>query len=141
MSIHPLVSGPSLDTIVQSIPTILTISFTVLALTSYAAFNSSKFPLANNPGWCQTSVSKRIEFARDGRRIFQDAKKRYGPQPFRLLTEIGEVLVLPPSYANMIRNDMNLSTSKALEVVKVILCIPRVMLTQVLEFSRQSIRL
>ncbi len=38
-------------------------------------------------------------------------------QPFRIITDVGEVLVLPPDLADEIRNDPNLNLSRAVFVV------------------------
>ncbi|KAI4660219.1 uncharacterized protein J4E78_004919 [Alternaria triticimaculans] len=74
-----------------------------------------KPPLANPPRWYQTTLSKRIEFLKNGRAILGDARKRYGKQPYRLIVDTGECLILPPEYAATIRNSMDLSFAKAIE--------------------------
>ncbi|KAH6860614.1 cytochrome P450 monooxygenase-like protein [Alternaria rosae] len=74
-----------------------------------------KPPLANPPRWNQTTLSKRIEFLKNGRAILSDARKRYGKQPYRLIVDTGECLILPPEYAVTIRNNMDLSFAKAIE--------------------------
>ncbi|KAI8941464.1 hypothetical protein NX059_002683 [Plenodomus lindquistii] len=74
----------------------------------------SQYPLANPPGWFQTRLSKQIEFFRKGLDIVEEARKKYGDKPYRLITEQGEVLVLPPAYAQEIRNVQSLSFSRAI---------------------------
>ncbi|KAI4947747.1 hypothetical protein J4E91_006570 [Alternaria rosae] len=74
-----------------------------------------KPPLANPPRWNQTTLSKRIEFLKNGRAILSDARKRYGKQPYRLIVDTGECLILPPEYAVTIRNNVDLSFAKAIE--------------------------
>ena len=74
----------------------------------------SKYPLANPAAWFQTRMSKQIEFFTTGVEIVAQAKKEFGNKPFRLIGEQGEILVLPPQYANTIRNEKDLSFTKAI---------------------------
>lgn len=46
-----------------------------------------------------------------------EARKRYGKQPYRLIVDSGEVLILPPAYSVTIRNEINLSFSKTMDKV------------------------
>ncbi|KAH6619964.1 cytochrome P450 monooxygenase-like protein [Boeremia exigua] len=91
----------------------LIVATTILAvlLTGFLKLleEKSPYPLANPPGWFQTRMSKQIEFLRHGLEVFEKAKKIYGDNPYRLITEQGEVLVLPPSYGHKIRNEKDLS--------------------------------
>jgi hypothetical protein len=54
---------------------------------------------------------------KDGRKTIHDARKRYGRQPYRVLTDTGELLVLPPDYSITIRNENGLSFGTAIEKV------------------------
>jgi hypothetical protein len=49
--------------------------------------------------------------------ILTEMRKRFGNEPYRLLTEAGDVLILPPSYAQVIRNEKGLSFSRTLESI------------------------
>lgn len=46
-----------------------------------------------------------------------DARKLYPGQPYRIITDVGEVLVLPPTVADEIRNNSDLNLARAMEVV------------------------
>ena len=46
-----------------------------------------------------------------------DARALYPKQPFRIVTDVGEVLVLPPELADEIRNEPSLDLSQAVFVV------------------------
>jgi hypothetical protein len=46
-----------------------------------------------------------------------EARKRYGKQPYRLISDSGEILVLPPAYAATIRNETDLSFGQSAALV------------------------
>lgn len=46
-----------------------------------------------------------------------NARALYPKQPFRIITDVGEVLVLPPHLADEIRNHPDLDLSQAVFVV------------------------
>ncbi|KAI4917407.1 hypothetical protein J4E85_009925 [Alternaria conjuncta] len=110
-------SNLSLVSLAQSSPAITAILLGLVAVLSIVVSNSEKPkpPLANPPRWNQTTLSKRIEFLKNGRAILSDARKRYGKQPYRLIVDTGECLILPPEYAAEIRNSMDLSFAQAIE--------------------------
>jgi hypothetical protein len=122
-TLHPsqafrFLSEPPLDAITQSLPLVITISLGVLAVLCFAAItHRSKVPLVNPPRWYQIGLVKRFEFMKDGRKTIHDARKRYGKQPYRVLTDTGELLVLPPDYSITIRNENGLSFGTAIEKV------------------------
>ncbi|GIZ49122.1 hypothetical protein CKM354_001216100 [Cercospora kikuchii] len=74
----------------------------------------SQYPLANPPRWYQIRFFKQLEFLTKGSEILSETRKRYGDKPYRLLTELGEVLVLPPGSAQLIRNEEQLDFSAAI---------------------------
>jgi hypothetical protein len=114
---YPL-SEPSLDELGQSLPAIITISLVIVAVLSFVAITGrSKIPLANPPRWNQIALSKRIEFSKNGRAIMSEARKRYGKQPYRLISDSGEILVLPPAYAATIHNETDLSFGQSADLV------------------------
>ncbi|KAH7069376.1 cytochrome P450 monooxygenase-like protein [Paraphoma chrysanthemicola] len=107
-SLTSLSESPSLDIMALSMPLITTVSLAVVALISLIIIinsSKSKIPLANPPDRFQTVFSRRVEFITHGLKIIDNARKRYGKQPYRLITDVGEIIVLPPSYAQTIRND------------------------------------
>nr|GFC97944.1 hypothetical protein [Tanacetum cinerariifolium] len=83
------------------------ISLAVVALVSLVIItsNKSKVPLANPPDRFQTVFSRQVEFMTHGLEVIENARKRYGKQPYRLITNVGEQLVLPSLYAQTIRNE------------------------------------
>ncbi|KAH8637760.1 hypothetical protein IG631_05530 [Alternaria alternata] len=108
-------SEHSLDELVQSLPVVMTISLGIMVVLSVVVMTSgkSKPPLANPPRWYQTALFKRLEFQQNGRAIMSEARRRYGKQLYRLITDTGECLILPPEYAATIRNSMDLSFAEA----------------------------
>jgi len=110
-------SNLSLVSLAQSSPAMIAILLGLVAVFSIVVSNSKKPkpPLANPPRWNQTTLSRRIEFLKNGRAILSDARKRYGKQPYRLIVDTGECLILPPEYAATIRNSMDLSFAQAIE--------------------------
>ncbi|KNG45406.1 cytochrome p450 monooxygenase [Stemphylium lycopersici] len=112
-------SDLSLNALVLSFPVMMAMatSLGIVVVLSVAVMTGGKPkpPLANPPRWNQTTLSKRIEFLQNGRAILSEARNRYGKQPYRLIVDTGECLILPPEYALMIRNNMDLSFAKAIE--------------------------
>ncbi|KAI8648050.1 Gibberellin cluster-C20-oxidase [Fusarium sp. Ph1] len=70
-------------------------------------------PLANPSGSLFARNRTRRNFVKLSREILAKARSRFPDQPFRLITDWGEVLILPPEFADEIRNDPRLSFSKA----------------------------
>lgn len=56
---------------------------------------------------------------KSGPSVLDMARKSYGKQPYRLINHIGETIVLPPSYANTIRNEPRLNFGEALNYVSI----------------------
>ncbi|KAH6616256.1 cytochrome P450 [Boeremia exigua] len=106
-SMTPLSELPFLDIIKLSMPIITTVSLAVAALISLVIItsNKSKIPLANPPDRFRTAFSRQVEFITHGLEVVEKARKQYGKQPYRLITNVGETIVLPPSYAQTIRNE------------------------------------
>ncbi|EUC35851.1 hypothetical protein COCCADRAFT_24272 [Bipolaris zeicola 26-R-13] len=111
-----LLLDPSPDTTEKVLPTVITMSLAVVTLivSMFILTNRSKLPLANPPAWFQPMLVKRIEFMKSGPSVLDMARKSYGKQPYRLINHIGEIIVLPPSYANTIRNEPRLNFGEAL---------------------------
>lgn len=75
--------------------------------TSRGKDNSHRFPLLNPKHfWEFSSKRAKVEFHMNSTAMILDGIKKYAGKPFRLLSlEYGEALVLPPRYANEIKND------------------------------------
>ncbi|KAK1522341.1 ent-kaurene oxidase [Colletotrichum costaricense] len=52
-------------------------------------------------------------FLINARRIMEDARTQFPGQPYRLMTDVGETVVIPPDLVHDIRNEPGLSFSKA----------------------------
>ncbi|PNP74701.1 hypothetical protein FNYG_12037 [Fusarium nygamai] len=73
----------------------------------------SAIPLANPPKSLFGTGKTRRNFVKLSREILAKARGLFPDEPFRLITDWGEVLILPPEFADEIRNDPRLSFSKA----------------------------
>ncbi|KAF9881451.1 cytochrome p450 monooxygenase [Colletotrichum karsti] len=52
-------------------------------------------------------------FLFNARKLMEDGRKQFAGQPYRLMTDVGETVVIPPEFVNDIRNDPNLSFMQA----------------------------
>ncbi|KPM36217.1 hypothetical protein AK830_g10361 [Neonectria ditissima] len=115
------VVGRSLGAIqaIGTMPCIVALSL-VLAAVAMLALSSENtglkdVPLAN-PGESWSLLGKikaRRQFVKLSKEVLAKARDRYRHQPFRLLTDWGELLILPPRFADEIRNDTRLSFAEA----------------------------
>lgn len=114
-----LTATPVAEVMAHKFPLLVTMSLLLFVLYSLAGFQKrSKYPLVNPPKWFQPRVVAQIEFIqKSGRDIFEQSKKKFAGTPFRLLTEWGEAVILPTSFAQEIRNEESLNFGKALEMV------------------------
>lgn len=104
--------------------TLNTITATTILLAAAIAVlllrrTDSKIPHANPPAWFSSVISVKIDAAKRGLEIYNDAKKRLPGRPFRMITNFGEVIVLPNRYANGIRNEEKLDFGEAIKNVRV----------------------
>ena len=79
--------------------------------------HKSPYPLANPPRFFQFRAIKQLEYITDSVNIISEARARCGKKPFRLLTELGQLIVLPNAYAHIIRNEPLLSFASAVKKV------------------------
>lgn len=70
-----------------------------------ALVNGAKFP------WERNKSKKR--FILDAAGVLMQGFSTAAEKPFRVLAEVGEIIILPPKYAYEIRNDERLSFTKA----------------------------
>lgn len=63
----------------------------------------------------------KMALIRSSKRILANARRDYPNEPFRLLTDWGEVVILPPTFADEIRNEPKLSFAIAAVQVRTIL--------------------
>lgn len=73
--------------------------------------NTRQFPLLNPKRfWEFTPKRVQMEYHMNSTTMILEGVKKYAGEPFRLWTlEYGQVLVLPPRYANEIKNDVRFS--------------------------------
>ncbi|TLD22910.1 hypothetical protein PspLS_07093, partial [Pyricularia sp. CBS 133598] len=76
-------------------------------------FRDDKIPLLNPTGLFELSLIKNVEFMTKGMSLFHEGKKRYPGQPFKLLTNVGPVTVLPSDRANEVKSLPTLNFRKA----------------------------
>jgi hypothetical protein len=90
----------------------------IVAVTTYLVkaktFNSNNFPIINPSKSLEIfGKARRQEYISKGSSIFNKGVERFPGKPFKVLTESGEITVLPPSWAHEIRNEPNLHFMKA----------------------------
>ncbi|ORX99697.1 cytochrome P450 monooxygenase-like protein [Clohesyomyces aquaticus] len=114
-SVSPLLLTEFLsDAGLPQLPFIIACIIAAIALGSFLTpFKRSQYPLANPPRRWKPHVFARLDFLKHGAEILSQASKKFAGQPFRLITELGETIVLPPSYAHEIRNEEGLSFGMA----------------------------
>ncbi|KAK1967014.1 cytochrome P450 [Colletotrichum sublineola] len=59
------------------------------------------------------SRRQKLDFLINARKILEDGRKRFPGQPYRLMTEVGETVVLPAEFVHDIRNEPGLSFTEA----------------------------
>ncbi|KAI6361814.1 hypothetical protein MCOR25_006380 [Pyricularia grisea] len=72
-----------------------------------------KVPLINPRGLFELSLIKNVEFMTTGMGLFHEGKKRFPGQPFKLLSNVGPVTILPPDRANEVKSLPTLNFRKA----------------------------
>jgi hypothetical protein len=119
MSIPQILSELSLETKTQLLPLITTISLTLVVVVWFAIDSGkSEYPLANPPRWFQTELFKRLDFLKNGIQVYNEARKRYGDKPYRLIMEYGECLVLSSNDLRVVQTEKNLNFGKAIASVR-----------------------
>lgn len=91
-----------------------------LGLVQFALFyalrasNGSKLPIINDKRLFEFSDKRTKEnFALNGHRLLREGLKKFNGKPFKVLTDFGYTTVLPPEYANEVRNIDNLDHVKS----------------------------
>ncbi|GIJ83279.1 hypothetical protein Asppvi_002098 [Aspergillus pseudoviridinutans] len=91
----------------------LIIVFPLLLLVYALQRPKSRLPLANPRRFFELSDSRvKREFISGAPDIIEKGFSLTGNKPFRIIADIGEVTILPPSLANEVRNNKNLSFAK-----------------------------
>lgn len=63
-------------------------------------------------------LSVQHKFVTNSKALMAAGRDSYPDQPYRIMTDVGEVVVLPPRFAEEIRNNPALSLARAMEVVR-----------------------
>ncbi|KAI1490402.1 cytochrome P450 [Biscogniauxia mediterranea] len=95
---------------------ILTLMVMIVAYAWPSSTSSSvkKLPLVNPGGFFSMKQAKQ-QYRQSSKSILKNARKQYGNQPFRMITDLGEVVILPSEFIDEIRNEPKLSFSGGLE--------------------------
>jgi hypothetical protein len=80
--------------------------------------NGSKLPIINDKRLREFSDKRtKQNFVLNGRRLLREGLKTFGSKPFKILTDFGYATILPPEYANEVRNIDSLSHVRAIAKV------------------------
>ncbi|KAI1322177.1 cytochrome P450 [Xylariaceae sp. FL0255] len=92
--------------------TLLLVAFIQRATAKRRALDN--FPLVNTPAWYDVfGLRAKLSFVLSARDLLAQGVR--SGKPFRLLTDLGEMIVLPSKYANEIRSDPRLSFAEVIE--------------------------
>jgi len=95
------------------------LSILCLAATIHFTLHNKRrsLPIFNPPKLWQPTIFKKIEFIKNGPEILRQSEKLYGNTAYRLIAHIGETIMLPVSFADIIRNESRLSTGPVFQKV------------------------
>ncbi|VUC29100.1 unnamed protein product [Clonostachys rosea] len=107
----PLVDPDAKTAIRTCIALILGVAILIRAI---GGIKTSKIPLLNPAkGFDLTNWDARKNFGRRSGELMQEGLAKYKGQTFKVMTESGEITMIPSTLANDIRNESNLSFMKA----------------------------
>lgn len=82
------------------------------------ASSGSNLPIINDKSYFELSNKRsKQNFIQNGRRLLREGLNKFGGKPFKILTDFGYATVLPPEYANEVRNIDSLSHVRAIAKV------------------------
>ncbi|KAF4926177.1 Cytochrome P450 monooygenase 1 [Colletotrichum viniferum] len=87
-------------------------AFLVVLVTSVAcklAKRDNSIPFVDPPTWLRPRPLARMDFLKTGVSVLDKAKSAVADKPFRVLSENGDLTVLPPRFAHSIRNEDDLN--------------------------------
>ncbi|KAI1877566.1 hypothetical protein JX265_003574 [Neoarthrinium moseri] len=108
-SASPVQAGPNIAYLIISSFLAATLGFWCFWASkpwSFSLINGRKF-------WEITNARAKKDFMLRARSLIANGLQRYPGRPFRIMADVGEVLILPPKYAYEIRNHDDLSFTKA----------------------------
>lgn len=102
-----------------------TISLIAILIANYSFFaKDDKYPVLNPKKpfeWSNTRVVK--EFTENSKSLLAHARSVYGEQPYRAYTDMGKVLVIPPSWVHALRSKKELDFRIPAQEVSLILLV------------------
>lgn len=114
---------PHAAAMASSIPVTLlnsSISISILLLGTLVVLllkrEDSKLPHANPPSWSYPVAMLKMDAKKRGMEIFNEAKKRFFGKAFRMISNSGEMIILPQHFANTIRNEEGLSFARRVAI-------------------------
>ncbi|KAK1712142.1 cytochrome P450 [Colletotrichum lupini] len=92
------------------------LTFSIFLWISITTASRGKRPLINPRRWFDISGKKRkIEYIPNCAKYIELGLKLFQGRPYRMATDMGEILILPATWAHEIRNDPNLSLNEVLK--------------------------
>lgn len=91
---------------------LLTVLITSISILSSG--RKTKIPLLNGPAWWQPTLMKKLEYLKSGMGTLAEGRAKSKGKAFRLITELGDMLILPNRYCNEIRNNLDLNFRQAI---------------------------
>lgn len=86
----------------------------ILAASLFQFRKPSPFPLINGKKVLElTNFRPKKDFMRMARELIAERLEKAPELPFRIIGDVGEILILPPKYAHEIRNHDQLSFTQA----------------------------
>ncbi|TDZ99622.1 Cytochrome P450 monooxygenase eqxH [Colletotrichum sidae] len=113
-----LLSSWSDSPLIRNVNVFTTVCIGVVLLLALTALphmrESSKLPYINPRRSLDVfRKNQKLDFLLNARKLMETARERFPGQPYRLMTDVGETVVLPPAFINEIRNQPDLSFVKA----------------------------
>ncbi|KXH42392.1 ent-kaurene oxidase [Colletotrichum salicis] len=92
---------------------LLAVAFVVVLYGLLRNDDAKKLPFIKPKGFFQLTSSQAVMlFAIAGRDLLDEARRRFGATPFRVLTDQGNIIMLQPQHGEEIRNDPRFSVDK-----------------------------
>lgn len=80
--------------------------------------SAGPLPVINDRGFFEFSETRtKHNFVHNGRALLREGLKRFPGKPFKVLADFGYITILPPTYANELRNNHDLSHASAIAKV------------------------
>lgn len=94
-------------------------AFLVVLVAFRLAKRDNSIPFVDPPTWLRPRPLARMDFLKTGMSVFDKAKRSsVADKPFKVLSENGDLTVLPQRFAQSIRNENNLSFGAFIKAVR-----------------------